>query len=81
MTCTDEKIFTNNGYCNPQKDVICAEDRESFNQRRGLYGETVMVVMGVTLNGLTQAYFFDKGLRLLTNKYFEVLTFLHERRQ
>lgn len=80
MMWVDEKIFTRNGYFNPQNDIVWAKDRESANQRGGLleqakYPETVMVAMGITWNGLTQVYFFEKGIRLSTNKYIEVLKF------
>ena len=34
-----------------------------------------MISMGVTWNVLTQTYFFDKGLRLSTKKYIQILTF------
>ena len=80
MMWVDEKIFTRNGYFNPQNDIIWAKDRESANQHGGLlekekYPESVMIAMGITWNGLTKPYFFDKGLRLTTKKYIDVLEF------
>jgi hypothetical protein len=80
MMWTDEKIYTLNGYYNPQNDVIWADDRESANDEGGFheekkYPEAVMVAMGITWNGLTKPYFFKKGFRLNTKRYVSVLKF------
>jgi hypothetical protein len=77
---TDEKIFTTNGMLNLQNDIIWAESREAANANGGLFEEekyptSVMVSIGVTWNGLTEPYFFDKGIRLNTQRYISVLQF------
>ena len=66
MTFTDEKIFTRNGYFNPENDVVWADDRSDVNDRGGLYSTekypvSIMVALGVRWNGPTRPFFFRKG--------------------
>ena len=75
---SDQKIFTRNGYFNPKNDVIWADSRYDANEAGG-YHETeefpvsVMVALGATWNGLTEAYFFWTNARLNGKTYHETL--------
>jgi hypothetical protein len=75
---TDEKIFTKNGYFNPKNDVVWADDRSDANERGGLhstekYPMSIMVGLGVTWNGPTRPFFFQKGERLNGQTYHDQL--------
>ena len=78
MMFTDEKIFTKNDFFNPRNDVVWAGSRSDANDRDGLHQNTkypvsIMVVLGVTWNGVTRPYFFAKGERLNGKTYCEYL--------
>jgi len=77
---TDEKVFTTNGYYNPKNDVVWADSRSQANEIGGVfeaekYPTLVMVALGDTWNGLTEPYIFEKGERLNTESYDQVLMF------
>jgi hypothetical protein len=78
MMFIDEKIFTKNGYFNPQNDVVWADDRSDTNEHGGLhsmekYPVCIMVALGVTWHGLTRPYFFSKDERLNGQTYHDQL--------
>ena len=75
---TDEKIFINNGYFNPQNDVVWADSRSDANEAGGCYQTekfpvSIMVGLGATWEGLTTAYFFERGERLNGKRYTDKL--------
>ena len=75
---TDEKIFTTNGYFNPQNNIAWTDDRQSANEEGGVFEEekyptNLMIAMGVTWNGLTKPFLFKQKERSNAEKYIEVL--------
>jgi hypothetical protein len=81
MMWVDEKVFTSNGYFNPQNDITWALSREEATElgatiEEEKYPEAVMIGMGITWNGLTEPFIFEEdGFRLNTKKYLPVLEF------
>jgi len=83
MMFSDEKVFTSNGYYNPKNDVVYAESRSDANKAGATfefekYPIKQMVALGATWNGLTEPYLFEKGERLNTDSYCDLLTFYKE---
>ena len=78
MMFTDEKVFNECGPFNPHNDVVWASSRSDVVQNDGVhmvkkYPISVMVAMGVTWNGLTMPFFFEKDQRLNGSMYCDQL--------
>ena len=60
--------------------MIWLDDRVSVNEEGGLrkkqkFHILVMMTLGITWNGLTEPYFFNKGLTLTSELYYQVLIY------